>query len=119
MAVAPFGLTGIHELEKGTSMPQVIRVRDVARDGTYDLGPEEPMLRGPYELFHPVGPARLRGALVDWVQARVIRSARVAHAELGDAHPGERVLLQLPPRESKDEWWLCEVESLDGDSVAE
>jgi hypothetical protein len=99
-------------------MLQVIRVRDVTRDGVYELGPDEPILRGTYELFHPIGPARLRGALVDWVQARVIRSARVARAALGDAHPGERVLLQLPPRESEDEWWLCEVEALDGDSVA-
>ncbi|HXN33581.1 MAG TPA: hypothetical protein VN894_17045 [Polyangiaceae bacterium] len=101
-------------------MPQVIRVRDVAREGVYELGPEKPILRGPYELFHPIGPARLRGALVDWVQARVIRSARVAPAALGDAHPGERVLLQLPsPGPTDDEWWLCEVEALDGDSAAE
>jgi hypothetical protein len=100
-------------------MPQVIRVRDVARAGVYELGPNEPILRGTYELFQPVGPARLRGSLVDWVQAGVIRSSRVARAELGDAHPGERVLLRLPPLDPQDEWWLCEVEALDGDSVAE
>jgi hypothetical protein len=99
-------------------MPQVIRVRDVARAGVYELGPEEPILRGPYELFQPIGPARVRGALVDWVQARVIRSARVAPAQLGDVRPGERILLQLPPG-PQDEWWLCEVETVDGDSVAE
>ncbi len=99
-------------------MPQVIRVRDIARDGVYELGPNEPILRGAYELFRPVGPARLRGVLIDWVQARVIRSSRVAPAQLGDTHPGERVLVQLPPP-GPDEWWLCEVEALDGDSVAE
>jgi len=100
-------------------MPQVIRVRDVARAGVYELGPNEPILRGTYELFQPIGPARRRGSLVDWVQARVLRSCRVVPGALGDAHPGERVLVRLPPTEPKYEWWLCEVEAVDGDSVAE
>jgi hypothetical protein len=95
-------------------MPHVIRVRDVARAGVYDLGPDEPILRGPYELFQPVGAVRRRGVLVDWLQAGVIRSARTTAATLGDTHPGERVLLRLPPRAREDEWWLCEVEALDG-----
>jgi hypothetical protein len=99
-------------------MPRVIRVRDVARDGVYEFGPEEPMLRGPYELFNPVGPVCQRGVLVDWVQGGVIRSARVVPSALGDAHPGERVLLRLPPRVSEDEWWLCEVEAVDGIAAA-
>ena len=98
-------------------MPFVIRVRDIARNGVYELGPQEPILRVPTDLSHPVGPARRRGTLVDWVQARVIRSARVASGALGEVHPGERVLLQLPPAVS-DEWWLCEVETVDGGSVA-
>jgi hypothetical protein len=95
-------------------VPHVIRVRDVARDGVYDLGPEEPILRGPYELFRPVGAVRQRGTLVDWLQAGVIRSARAVPADLGSAHPGERVLVRLPPRASPDEWWLCDVEAIDG-----
>jgi hypothetical protein len=103
-------------------MPQVIRVRDVARAGVYELGPEEPILRGPYELFRPVGAAHLRGALVDWLQDSVVKSARVAPAFLRDVHPGERVLLQLPcsPHKDKDdsEWWLVEVEAVDGTTVA-
>jgi hypothetical protein len=100
-------------------MPQVIRVHDVARDGVYELGPDEPILRGPYELFNPVGAVRRRGSLVDWVQAGVIRSARAVPALLGEAHPGERVLLKLPPRESPDDWWLCEVEAVDGATAAQ
>jgi hypothetical protein len=99
-------------------MPRVIRVRDVARDGVYEFGPEEPMLRGPYELFNPVGSVRQRGGLVDWVQGGVIRSARVVLSALGDAHPGERVLLRLPPRVSDEAWWLCEVEAVDGIAAA-
>jgi hypothetical protein len=100
-------------------MPQVIRVRDIARHGVYELGPDEPILRGPYELFNPVGPVRQRGALVDWAQAGVIRSARVVPALLGESHPGERVLLRLPPRRAPEDWWLCEVEAVDGATAAE
>jgi hypothetical protein len=100
-------------------MPQVIRVRDVARDGVYELGPDEPILRGPYELFNPIGPVRRRGALVDWVQAGVIRSARTVPAVLGETHPGERVLVRLEGRASPEDWWLCEVESVDGATAAQ
>jgi hypothetical protein len=96
-------------------MPHVIRVRDVARHGLYDLGPDVPILRGPYELFDPIGPVRRRGTLVDYLQGDVIRSARVAPAPLGDTHPGERVLVQLPATTpSADDWWLCEVVAVDG-----
>jgi hypothetical protein len=99
-------------------MPNVIRVRDIARRGVYDLGPDEPILRGPYELFDPVGAVRRRGVLVDWLQAGVIRSARVVESTLGSVSPGERVLLHLPPHASEDEWWLCEVEAVDGVAAA-
>jgi hypothetical protein len=99
-------------------MPHVIRVRDVVREGVYDFGPDEPALRGPYELFNPIGPVRQRGALVDFLQGNVIQSARVAPTTLGDCHPGERVLLRLAPLTVEDEWWLCEVESVDGIAAA-
>jgi len=99
-------------------MPHVIRVRDVVREGVYDFGPDEPALRGPYELFNPVGPVRQRGALVDFLQGNVIQSARVAPTTLGDCHPGERVLMRLAPLTAEDEWWLCEVESVDGVAAA-
>lgn len=99
-------------------MPRVIRIRDVARGGVYELGPDEPMLRGPYEMFQPFGAVTRRGKLVDWLQAEVIRSGRAIESKLGDAHPGERVLVQLPPRASEDEWWLCEVEAVDGVEAA-
>jgi hypothetical protein len=94
-------------------MPHVIRVRDVVRQGVYDFGPEERVLRVPYEMFDPVGAVRLRGTLVDWLEGDVIRSARFAETELGDCHPGERVLVRLPP-DAENEWWLCEVEAVDG-----
>jgi hypothetical protein len=99
-------------------MPHVIRVRDVVRDGVYDFGPDEPALRGPYELFNPIGPVRQRGALVDFLQGNVIQSARVAPTTLGECHPGERVLMRLVPLTAEDEWWLCEVESVDGVAAA-
>jgi len=99
-------------------MPRVIRVRDVVRGGVYERGPEEQALRGPYELFNPVGGVRRRGRLIDYLQGDVIRSARFRQAVLGDCHPGERVLLRLPPLEVEDEWWLCEVEAVDGIEAA-
>ena len=99
-------------------MPHVIRVRDGVREGVYDFGPDEPALRGPYELFNPIGPVRQRGALVDYLQGNVIRSARVAPTTLGECHPGERVLMRLAPLTVEDEWWLCEVESVDGVAAA-
>jgi hypothetical protein len=101
-------------------MPEVIRLRDVVRGEVHELGPETPILRGPYELFQPVGSVRRRDGLVEWTEAGATRSARVAPAELGDAHPGERVLLRLPPGQPQgDEWWLCEVEAVDGNTVNE
>lgn len=95
-------------------MHQTIRVRDIARSRIHDLGPREPMLRGPYDLFDPHGPVHRHGELVDWMQSGVVWIARVAPAPLGDAHPGERVLLRLEPLASEDEWWLCEVVAADG-----
>jgi hypothetical protein len=95
-------------------MPNVIRVRDVVRNATYEVLPEEPILRVPYELFQPVGAVRRRGALVDWLQGEVIRSGRAAPGFLRTAEVGERVLLRIDPGESDDEWWLCEIEEVDG-----
>ena len=94
-------------------MAQVIRVRDIARDGKYELGPKEPILRVPYDLFHPNGAVRQSGQLVTWSDEGTVRHARVAAAELGDTQPGQRVLLHLPPN-VEGEWWLCDVEAIDG-----
>ncbi len=94
-------------------MTQVIRVRDVARGDVYELAPGQAILRGSYDLFEPKGAVRERGGLVDWVEGGTVRTSRVAPASLGDAHPGERVLVNLPPH-ADHEWWLCDVEAVDG-----
>jgi hypothetical protein len=94
------------------NVPQVIRLRDVARNATYEKGPDEPALRVPYELFQPVGAVRRRGSLVDWLEGEVIRSGRAVPCRLRDTSPGERVLLQLD--RDVDEWWLCEIEAVVG-----
>jgi hypothetical protein len=99
-------------------MAQVIHVLDIARSASHDLGPEEPILRGPYELFRPLGAIRRQGDLIAWREGDLERTARVVQAKLGDAHPGERVLLRLPPRTAEDEWWLCEVQMVDGIAAA-
>jgi hypothetical protein len=100
-------------------MPQVIHIFDVARHGTYDLGPDVEALRVPYEMFYPVGPVHRRGDLIEWLEGTAIRNGRVAESTLGQCHPGERVLVRLPPFEPNDEWWLCEIESIDGVAAAQ
>jgi hypothetical protein len=95
-------------------MPNAIRVRDVVRNATYDLRPDETVLLVPYELFRPVGAVRKRGALVDWVEGNVIHSGRFVSSSLEKAEVGVRVLVRLAPAASADdEWWLCEVERVD------
>lgn len=91
--------------------PTVIRVRDVVRGDVYDFGPYEQVLRGSYDLFRPAGPVVLREGLAEWSESGIVRTTRIVSAPLGDVHPGERVLLRIG---SGDEWWLCEVEALDG-----
>jgi hypothetical protein len=91
------------------NVPHVISLRDVARDATYERGPDEPILLVPYELFQPVGAVRRRGSLVDWLEGAVIRSGRVVPGLLRDTSPGQRVLLRLDA--DADEWWLCEIQA--------
>ncbi len=102
-------------------MAQVIRVRDVKRTRVHEFGPEVLVLRGPYDLFHPDGPVHRHGGLVEWTDGGIPKSGRVVSASMGEVHPGERVLVQLdaaPPKEApesgREEWWLCEVEAVDG-----
>lgn len=96
-------------------MPQVIRVRDVEHRAVYDLGPDEPILRGPYELFNPHGPVVQHGGEIDYVQGGTLRTGRAVPSKLGDAHPGERVLVRIAPQTlDQDEWRLCDVVAVDG-----
>ena len=99
-------------------MARQIHVLDIARSATHVLGPTEPTLRGPYELFRPVGPVQRRGDLVEWTEGELRRTARAIETVLGETHPGERVLLRLPPLDAPDEWWLCEVQAVDGVAAA-
>jgi hypothetical protein len=99
-------------------MPQVIHVRDIARSRTLEFGPDVPVLRGPYELFKPDGPVRRHGETVEWKDAGTPKFGRVVQAAMKDVHPGERVLVCISPPPGSDsqecDWWLCEVEAVDG-----
>jgi hypothetical protein len=94
--------------------PDRIRVRDVVRGQVLELGPDEPALRGSYDMIHPDGPVSLLADdRVEWRVGEEWHSSRVVRSALGRVLVGERVLLQLdsaPPR-----WWVCEVEAIDGD----
>lgn len=95
-------------------MPERIRVVDVVRGGARELSPEEPILRGSYDLFRPAGPVRMQAnGLAEWVAGESVHSCRVVSATLGSARVGERVLLQLDATNA-GQWWLCEVEAVDG-----
>lgn len=94
--------------------PANVLVRDVVRHARYQLSGIERMLRVPYDLLNPVGPVQLHDGLITYLQGGELRNGRVAEAELADARPGERVLLRLPPTQNEEEWWLCEVEEVDG-----
>ena len=93
-------------------MPERIRVRDVARGETYELGPDEPVLRGSYDLFHPDGPVSVRDdGLVEWTTGPDVRISRTVSTTLGLVRVGERVLVRGL---ESDEWWLCDVLAVDG-----
>jgi hypothetical protein len=95
-------------------MPNRIQIRDVVRNTTLERGPDEAVLRVPYELFQPVGAVQKHGELVDWTQGGVNHTGRTVSAMLKDTHPGERVLMRLDDRSSDEEWWLYEVVAVDG-----
>jgi hypothetical protein len=95
-------------------MARVIHVRDVARGFAHDLGPEHRALRVPYDIFHPEGAIRVNEADVEWVEGRLARRGRFAETVLGDCHPGERVVVLLMAVAGENEWWLCDIESVDG-----
>jgi hypothetical protein len=93
-------------------MSELIRIRDVVRGDVYELSSEEPALRSSYDLFHPGGPVHIRDdGLAEWREGERLRAARVAPATLGDIRPGERILVRL---EMGHDWWLCDVEAVDG-----
>jgi hypothetical protein len=95
-------------------MPNSIRIRDVVRNGTFERGPDEPVLLVPYELFQPKGPVRKHGDLVDWRTGETDHSGRAVPGVLKNTHPGERVLMRLDANSPDEEWWLCEVVSVEG-----
>ena len=96
-------------------MAEHIRVRDVVRGLTRELGPDEPILRASYDLFLPLGPVQLRpDGLAEWFTRDEAHGSRVTEGLLGSVHVGERVLLHLDPSEPADRWWLCDVEAIDG-----
>jgi hypothetical protein len=93
---------------------RTIKIMDIVRRTTLELGPGETMLRVPYDLFNPPGPVQVKDDLISYVQSGEVRTGRAVQAKLGDARPGERVLLRLEPCETPHEWWLCEIVEVEG-----
>lgn len=90
----------------------LVVVRDLVRNARHELPGNKPMLRVPYDLFQAEGPAEYGEEMIKYQQGGEVRLGRTAPAPLADAHPGERVLLRLPPSEDDNQWWLCEVEEV-------
>jgi hypothetical protein len=90
--------------------PTVV-VRDVVRGGLYELDPAEVALRVAYDLFHPAGAVLVEGDHAEWIEGEAVHVSRVAEAALGEVTPGERVLVRVG---LGDEWWLCDVEAVEG-----
>lgn len=97
-------------------MSHTVCVRDVVREGLLELPPDELVLRVPYDLFEPAGAVTRHGELADWTEGGVAKTGRVVATRLGNTHPGERVLVHM--REPEDQWWLCEVETVDGEQAS-
>jgi hypothetical protein len=97
-----------------TTMTTTIRVRDIVRAELHELGAEEHALRVPYDLFRPAGAVHRDGNTIEWEQDGEDQISRCAETALGECSPGERVLLRLSSADPTDEWWLCEVEAVDG-----
>lgn len=98
-------------------MRTTIRVRDVVCAQVFEAGPDERVLRVPYDLFRPDGPVRVRRELAEWLEGGVIKTGRVAATRLAETTPGERVLFRrtsnVPQDDSSDgAWWLCEIEDV-------
>lgn len=88
-----------------------ILVRDVVRGDLYELDPAEVVLRVAYDLFHPAGAVLVEGERAEWIEGDEVRLSRVVPAAVGEVAPGERVLVRVG---SDREWWLCDVETVDG-----
>jgi len=95
-------------------MPNSIQIRDVVRNTTFERGPDEPVLLVPYDLFKPAGAVHKHGELVDWQQGDATKSGRAVPELLKNTSPGERVLMRLDANAPVEEWWLCEIVSVDG-----
>jgi hypothetical protein len=100
-------------------MRTTIRVRDVVCAQVFEVGPDERVLRVPYDLFRPDGPVRVRRELAEWLEGGVVKTGRVAATRLAETTPGERVLFRRMSSisqgdSSDDEWWLCEIEDVVG-----
>lgn len=95
---------------------RTVRVRDIATKGHFDLPGRTVMLRVPYDMFKLQGPAVYTEGKVLYQQDGNQLVGRVNPGHLGDASPGERVLVADEALHKEEAgWWLCEVELVDGE----
>ena len=92
----------------------MLTVRDVIRGGVHRLKGGETMFRVPYDLYSPDGAVELVDGFAHYTEKSEPRVGSVARERLAAAKPGERVLLRIEPCSSDREWWLCEVQAVNG-----
>ncbi len=123
-----------------SSHPTVV-VRDLVRKRVHRLEADRAgdALLVPNDFLVPEGPVALHDGLIEYAQGGHVAIGRTVRCTIDTLHPGQRVLIQLPPEvevESTDTsaagaseasaapagapvpeqqpWWLCEVEAVDG-----
>jgi hypothetical protein len=121
-----------------SSHPTVV-VRDLVRKRVHRLeasGTRDALLV-PNDFLVPEGPVAMHDGVIEYAQGGHTATGRTVPCSLDTLHPGQRVLLQLPPdpeateartagaseapaatagelRPEDQPWWLCEVEEVDG-----
>ena len=101
-----------------STQTRTVRVRNVSSNEHFRLAGNIDILRVPYDFFVTDEPVLFEDGFIHYQQYGGEVTGAAAHAHLAECKPGERVLIQVPPTPSARHWWLCEIEEVEGTSIA-